>query len=128
MSEFNAESGRYSYEGLDRVIHEKARLGILTSLVAHVDGLLFPELKVLCNLTDGNLNRHLLVLREAELIETWKRGEGKNSQTLVRITPAGRRQYIAYLHVLESVVSDAADIEAARLPTRGLQKDGWSLS
>ena len=49
------DSGRYAYEGLDRVMHEKARLGILTSLASHVDGLLFSELKELCSLTDGNL-------------------------------------------------------------------------
>jgi hypothetical protein len=47
--------GRYAYEGLDRVLHEKARLGMLTSLMAHPDGLLFSDLKELCALTDGNL-------------------------------------------------------------------------
>jgi hypothetical protein len=45
-------SGRFAYEGLERVIHEKARLGIMTSLVAHADGLLFGDLKQLCALTD----------------------------------------------------------------------------
>ena len=48
-------TGRYAYEGLDRTIHEKARLGILTSLAAHPTGLLFGDLKDLCSLTDGNL-------------------------------------------------------------------------
>ena len=47
--------GRFAYEGLERIIHEKARLGILTSLVAQPKGLLFNELKDLCALTDGNL-------------------------------------------------------------------------
>ena len=61
--------GRFAYEGLDRVLHEKARLGILTSLAAHSEGLLFCDLKQLCDLTDGNLSRHLRVLEEAELVE-----------------------------------------------------------
>ena len=56
-------SGRFAYDGLDRVIHEKARLSVLTSLVAHPKGLVFGDLKQLCALTDGNLSRHLQVLR-----------------------------------------------------------------
>ena len=66
----NAGDGRFAYEGLDRAIHEKARLGILTSLIAHPEGLLFNDLKELCSLTDGNLNRHLAVLEEAKLVTT----------------------------------------------------------
>ena len=45
MSEDRDAIGRFSYHGLDRVMHEKARLGILTSLLVHPDGLLFSELK-----------------------------------------------------------------------------------
>ena len=67
----SASTGRFSYEGLDRVLHEKARLGILASLAANPDGVLFNDLKQLCALTDGNLSRHLSVLHEAGLLETW---------------------------------------------------------
>ncbi len=66
--------GRFAYDGLDRVIHERARLGLMTSLAGRPDGLTFVELKDLCRLTDGNLSRHLKVLEEAGLIELWKRG------------------------------------------------------
>ena len=66
------QPGRFAYEGLDRVLHEKARLGIMTSLVTKPDGLLFGELKRLCALTDGNLSRHLDVLHQAALVEIWK--------------------------------------------------------
>ena len=59
-------AGSFAYEGLDRVLHEKARLGILTALATRPDGILFAELKDLCALTDGNLSRHLQVLREAD--------------------------------------------------------------
>src|SRR5438309_1496763 len=59
----------FAYEGLDRVIHERARLSVLTSLVSHPKGLSFVDLKELCALTDGNLSRHLKVLEEANLVE-----------------------------------------------------------
>src|SRR5262249_50646096 len=62
-------SGRFAYEGLERVIHEKARLSIMTSLAAHPSGLVFTDLKEQCALTDGNLSRHLQVLHEAGLVE-----------------------------------------------------------
>jgi DNA-binding transcriptional ArsR family regulator len=105
----SGDSGRFAYEGLDRVIHEKARLGVLTSLVAHPKGLLFGYLKQLCDMTDGNLSRHLQVLEEAGLIEITKRFEANRPQTTCRITAEGRKRYMRYLAVLEQVVRDAAD-------------------
>ncbi len=106
-------SGRFAYEGLERVIHEKARLGIMTSLIAHPDGLLFVDLKQLCTLTDGNLNRHLQVLREAGLVELWKGFKRNRSQTMCRMTAQGRRRFLEYLAALEKVVADAADAAKA---------------
>ena len=85
-----ATSGRFAYEGLERVFHEKARLSIMTSLVAHPRGLVFADLKELCALTDGNLSRHLQLLAEAGLVETFKGGHGRRPQTLCRLTDAGR--------------------------------------
>jgi DNA-binding HxlR family transcriptional regulator len=101
------EAGRFAYEGLERVIHEKARLSILSSLVSHVDGLLFNDLKALCALTDGNLSRQLQVLQEAGFVEVWKGFRNKRPQTLCRLTPDGRKRFIEYINTLESVVSDA---------------------
>jgi DNA-binding MarR family transcriptional regulator len=101
------QPGRFSYEGLDRVIHEKARLGILASLAAHSGGLLFNDLKELCCLTDGNLSRHLSVLSEAGLVEIWKGQQGPRQQTMYRLTAEGRTRFGQYISVLESVVSDA---------------------
>ena len=103
----STDDGRFSYQGLDRVLHEKARLGILSSLVAHKDGLKFGELRALCQLTDGNLSRHLDTLREAGLIEIWKGFEGRRPQTLVRMTTDGRKRFVAYLEELERVIKDA---------------------
>ncbi len=99
--------GRFAYDGLDRVLHEKARLGILASLVAHKDGLKFGELRALCQLTDGNLSRHLDTLREAGLVDIWKGFEGRRPQTLVRLTADGRKRFAAYLEELERVIKDA---------------------
>ena len=110
-------SGRFAYDGLDRALHEKARLGILTSLVAHPHGLRFGELRTFCALTDGNLSRHLDVLREAALVEVWKGFENRRPQTLVRLTPDGRRRFVAYLEELERVVRDALP-KAASAPGR----------
>lgn len=98
----------FSYEGLDRVIHEKARLGVLTSLIAHPDGLAFGDLKRLCGLTDGNLSRHLQVLQEAGLVAITKGYEGNRPHTSCRLTASGRRRFLDYLGVLERVVRDAA--------------------
>ena len=119
------ESGRFAYDGLDRALHEKARLGILASLVAHPDGLRFGELRALCALTDGNLSRHLDVLREAGLVEVWKGFEQRRPQTLVRLTADGRKRFVAYLEELERVVRDALP-KAESAPARAKQlPPGW---
>jgi DNA-binding transcriptional ArsR family regulator len=79
----------FAFDGLDRVFHEKARLGILTSLAGHPDGLGFTEVRQLTGLTDGNLSRHIQVLEEAGLVALTKRFDD-------------------YLDTLERVLRDAA--------------------
>ena len=103
-----ASASQYAYPGLDRVIHEHARLSVLTSLAAHPKGLRFNDLKQLCDLTDGNLSRHMQVLQAARLVETSKGLERNRPQTYCRLTGEGRRRYIEYLSVLQQVVEDAA--------------------
>jgi DNA-binding IclR family transcriptional regulator len=98
----------FAYDGLDRAMHEKARLGVLTSLMAHPRGLAFVDLKHLCGLTDGNLSRHLQVLQEAGLVEVVKDHERNRPHTRCRLTSTGRRRFLDYLAVLEQVVRDAA--------------------
>ena len=103
--------GRFAYDGLQRTIHEKARLGIMTSLATHAAGAVFNDLKAWCALTDGNLNRHLQVLIDAGLVEVWKGGEGnRRPQTLYRLTRIGKTELLNYLAVLESVIADAAAV------------------
>ncbi len=113
------DRGRFAYGGLERVLHEKARLGILTSLVTRPEGIVFSELKRLCALTDGNLSRHLDVLREDGVVEVWKGFVNRRPQSLCRITPDGRRRFAAYLGELEQVIKDAmpsATRRSGRLP------------
>jgi DNA-binding HxlR family transcriptional regulator len=102
------DAGQYAYEGLDRTIHERARLAVLTSLIANPAGLAFNDLRRLCGLSDGNLSRHIQVLAEAGLVEVTKSFEQNKPQTRCRITETGRARYLDYLAVLEQVVRDAA--------------------
>ena len=107
ISELTTE-GRFAYEGLDRVIHERARLSVLTSLLTNPKGLTFGDLKQLCALTDGNLSRHLSVLEKAKMVEILKGHDRNRPQTICRITANGRKRYLEYLSTLEQVVKDAA--------------------
>lgn len=117
-------SGRFAYDGLERVFHEKARLGIMTSLVSHPKGLIFSDLKELCALTDGNLSRHLQVLNEAGLIEVCKGFHRNRPQTVCRVTDEGKRRFLEYINVLENVVADA--LQAVRPSPAGPFSEGWS--
>jgi DNA-binding HxlR family transcriptional regulator len=102
--------GRFAYEGLDRVIHERARLSVLTSLIANPKGLAFGDLKQLCTLTDGNLSRHLRVLEKGKMVEIVKEYHRNRPQTICHITASGRKRYVEYLSTLEQVVRDAARV------------------
>src|SRR6201985_237192 len=108
MPKTETPSAPFAYDALDRVIHEKARLGVLTSLMVHPKGLAFGDLRQLCGLTDGNLSRHLQVLQEAGLVEVTKGYEGNRPHTSCRLTKTGRRRFLEYLSVLEGLVRDAS--------------------
>jgi DNA-binding MarR family transcriptional regulator len=124
-SPIDEPTGRFAYDGLERIFHEKARLGIMTSLVTHSRGLVFGDLKDLCQLTDGNLSRHLQILHEAGFVEIWKGFHKKRPQTLCRVTEEGRRRFQEYINVLETVVQDA--LKAASTPAAGPKSaEGWS--
>jgi DNA-binding HxlR family transcriptional regulator len=119
MPKSTMSSAPFAYDGLDRVIHEKARLGLLTSLMTHPKGLAFADLKQLCGLTDGNLSRHLQVLQEAGLVEVTKGYEGNRPHTTCRLTKAGRRRFLDYLAVLEQLVLDAGKAVGRERPPLG---------
>jgi hypothetical protein len=121
----HGSGGRFAYEGLDRVIHERARLSVLTSLVTNPKGLTFGDLKELCSLTDGNLSRHLRVLERGKMVEIVKGHDKNRPLTVCRITASGRTRYLEYLETLEQVVRDAA--KGAEEPAVDLMR-GWSPS
>jgi len=121
----NDAPGRFAYEGLNRVIHEKARLSIITSLATHPAGLIFNDLKDLCALTDGNLSRHLQILSEAGLIHIWKGFKDNRPQTLCIMSEEGRKRFIEYITVLENIVTDAVGAEKAPIEEPKYSK-GWS--
>lgn len=121
-----SQAGRHAYEGLDRAIHEKARLGIMTGLLTHPDGLTFNDLKELCALTDGNLSRHLKVLEEEKLVEVEKGYEGKKPKTLCRLSQEGRKRFLEYLEELEKVVKDASVQKAIRDDEENKRGSAWS--
>jgi DNA-binding MarR family transcriptional regulator len=120
--EERSSEGRFAYEGLDRVIHERARLSVLTSLITNPRGLTFVDLKQLCSLTDGNLSRHLQVLEKSRMVEIVKGHDRNRPQTVCRITASGRKRYIEYLETLEQVVLDAAEV-AGKESALGLLRD-----
>ena len=102
------EAGRFAYERLERLLHERSRLGILSSLAAHPQGLAFNDLKLLCSLTDGNLSRQIQILEDAAFVEVIKSTQQNRSHTVVRMTTIGRKRFVDYLAELERVVRDAA--------------------
>jgi predicted ArsR family transcriptional regulator len=102
----DAREAPFSYPGLERIFHERGRLAICTCLVAHPDGLSFTELAGACDLSDGNLNRHLYALAELGIVSNEKQRAGRRPQTVYRITKRGRARFLAYVDELEAVIRD----------------------
>lgn len=112
---------------LEKIFHEPNRLAIMSSLCAAENGLSFPELKQLCNLTDGNLNRHLKVLSENQAIRIKKQFVAEKPRTTVSLSPNGLRGFQEYLLALEAVLENArAAIESVpqSAPLKGAMKRG----
>lgn len=103
-----SDGARYAYPGLDRLLHEPARLSLLTALMTNPAGLSFAQLQASCGLTDGNLASHVRHLDGAGLVEPDKRLEAGRVVTIYRITPQGQARFVAYLDVLQGVIRDAS--------------------
>src|SRR5262245_31272870 len=116
--------GRFAYDGLERVLHEKARLGIVTVLFRHREGLAFSDLVRLCSLTDGNLSRHLDVLAEEGVVQITKSFAGRRPLTTCKLTAGGRKRFREYLGHLAQVLRDAAEEEAAEASAKGKPRPG----
>jgi len=88
---------------LDRLIHERVRLGIVSALAVN-DSLSFNELKALLKTTDGNLSVHARKLEEASYVTCTKSFEGRIPKTEYRLTGAGRRALEHYLDHMEALI------------------------
>ena len=95
-------------EELDRLIHERIRLGIVAALAAN-ESLTFAELKDVLKTSDGNLSVHARRLEEAGYIKVTKGFEDRKPKTDYRLTPKGRRALETYLQQMEGILSQARD-------------------
>lgn len=91
---------------LDRIIHEKGRLALL-SLLASTPEVSFTELRDTLGMTDGNLTTHLKTLLEAGYVAVTKTYRGHRPHTTCSLTPAGTHAFREYLDLLEQIVRQA---------------------
>lgn len=89
---------------LDKVIHERMRLGIISALAAN-DKLSFGELKTLLDTTDGNLSVHARKLEDAGYVTMKKSFAGRTPLTEFKITPSGRKALTRYLDHMEALIN-----------------------
>lgn len=97
------------YAELKQIFHEPNRLAIMSALCNAEDGLTFGEIKDECNLTDGNLSRHLKALEQARAVRIKKSFAGSRPQTTIYLSDRGRDRFIEYLQALEEVLNKAAE-------------------
>jgi DNA-binding MarR family transcriptional regulator len=88
---------------LDRVIHEKGRLAIMSMLAASPE-LSFTELRDALKMTDGNLTSHMRTLQEAGYVSVSKSYENNRPLTTCSLTPAGKKAFANYVNLLEQIV------------------------
>lgn len=96
-----------AHEILEKIFHEPSRLAIMSALCAAERGLPFVALRDACHLSDGNLNRHLKVLEEAEAITISKKFAKNKPLTTIRITEKGLQRFQEYLAALSQVLEEA---------------------
>lgn len=93
---------------LDRLIHERVRLGIVSSLAVN-GSLSFNDLKAILGLTDGNLSAHARKLEEAGYIECAKSFDGRTPRTEYSLTTVGKRELTEYLGHMEALIRATRD-------------------
>ena len=99
----SAAKAKHPAPGLDRLIHERMRLGIVSALAAN-ESLTFNDLKKLMGTTDGNLSVHARKLEDGGYIECIKSFEGRLPKTEYKLTVAGRRALENYLGHMENII------------------------
>jgi DNA-binding HxlR family transcriptional regulator len=103
-----SEISKRSTLDLDRLIHERLRLGIVSALAVN-DRLTFNNLKALLQTTDGNLSVHARKLEDAQYISCEKTFDGRVPRTEYRLTAAGRRAFEKYLAHMEAILKAVRD-------------------
>lgn len=96
-----------AFHALEKIFHEPARLAIMSALCTAAEGMTFSELKAECDLTDGNLNRHLKVLKESKVVRAKKAFVDDKPRTTVSITAKGIDRFSDYLEALADVMKQA---------------------
>ena len=91
---------------LDRVIHEKGRLAIMSMLAASPE-LSFTEMRDALNMTDGNLTTHIRTLQEAGYLSVTKSFQNNRPLTTCSVTPAGKKAFTSYINLLEKIVQQS---------------------
>jgi DNA-binding HxlR family transcriptional regulator len=106
LRDVRAAKGTHPAQSLDRLIHERLRLGIVSALAAN-EALTFSDLKNLMHITDGNLSVHARKLEDAGYIVCSKYFDGRVPKTEYKLTAAGRRALESYLGHMESLIQQA---------------------
>jgi DNA-binding MarR family transcriptional regulator len=108
IKNLKSETPKRSPLELDRLIHERLRLGIVSALAVN-DRLTFNDLKGLLQTTDGNLSVHARKLEDAQYVACEKTFDGRMPRTEFRLTPAGRRAFEKYLAHMEAIIKAVRD-------------------
>lgn len=103
LRELKGAKTRSLAPALDRLIHERLRLGIVSALAAN-ESLTFNDLKSLMNTTDGNLSVHARKLEDAGYVACTKSFDGRVPKTEYKLTAAGRRALESYLNHMETLI------------------------
>ena len=103
LRDVGAAKAKHLAPSLDRLIHERMRLGIVSALAAN-ESLTFNDLKSLMNTTDGNLSVHARKLEDGGYIACTKSFEGRLPKTEYKLTVAGRRALESYLSHMETLI------------------------
>jgi len=103
LQDVRAAKGKHSPPALDRLIHERMRLGIVSALAAN-ESLTFKDLKNLMDTTDGNLSVHARKLEDGGYIACTKSFEGRLPKTEYKLTAAGKRALESYLSHMETLI------------------------
>ena len=106
----------YAHSNLDRLFHAPARLSIATALYAHGGGLIFAQLKQACELSDGNLSRHISRMEQEAVVRSNKVFVDRIPQTTILLTAKGRGRFEQYIESLRRIVD-------AQAPSMNVQSD-----